>query len=68
MYKLFTSSDPTFEQAMMMGCEGIRDNRSSSPTESDTSGISSVSELSSISDLMVCTLNFSGYLQNCNFI
>lgn len=36
-----------------MGCEGFRENRSSSPTESDTSGISSVSELSSISDLMV---------------
>lgn len=42
----------TFQQALMMGCEGIRENRSSSPTESDTSGISSVSELSSISDLM----------------
>ncbi|GBN65211.1 Cytoplasmic polyadenylation element-binding protein 1-B [Araneus ventricosus] len=42
----------TLEQALLMGCEGLRDNRSSSPTESDTSGISSVSELSSISDLM----------------
>ncbi|GIY12874.1 cytoplasmic polyadenylation element-binding protein 1-B [Caerostris extrusa] len=42
----------SIEQALIMGCEGIRDNRSSSPTESDTSGISSVSELSSISDLM----------------
>ncbi|GFY63221.1 cytoplasmic polyadenylation element-binding protein 1-B [Trichonephila inaurata madagascariensis] len=48
------SSDCTssFEQALFLGCDGLRDNRSSSPTESDTSGISSVSELSSLSDLM----------------
>lgn len=50
----FTSDSCTssLDQAYRMGCcESIRD-RSSSPTESDTSGISSVSELSSISDLM----------------
>ncbi|XP_071041719.1 cytoplasmic polyadenylation element-binding protein 1 isoform X2 [Parasteatoda tepidariorum] len=48
----FTSEPSTLEQALFVGCEGLRENRSSSPTESDTSGISSVSELSSLSDLM----------------
>ncbi|XP_076340100.1 LOW QUALITY PROTEIN: cytoplasmic polyadenylation element-binding protein 1-like [Tachypleus tridentatus] len=43
---------PTLEQAILMGCDGFRENRSSSPTDSDTSGISSVSDLSSLSDLM----------------
>ncbi|KAG8193283.1 hypothetical protein JTE90_003770 [Oedothorax gibbosus] len=50
----FSSDSSSIEHPhpFLMGFERLRDNRSSSPTESDTSGISSVSELSSISDLM----------------
>lgn len=42
---------PSLEQAILMGCQDYRTSRSSSPTDSDTSGISSVSD-SGISDLM----------------
>lgn len=47
------SGSPTLEQAILMGCKSLRDNRSSSPTDSDTSGISSVSD-NSLADLMNC--------------
>lgn len=54
--RFFFSDSSGIEHPFLMGFEGVRDTRSSSPTESDTSGISSVSELSSISDLMVCAI------------
>lgn len=65
-YTAGENGSPTIEQALLMGCNGYRDNRSSSPTDSDTSGISSVSDVNSLTDLMT---NFSlgGVPNNCSY-